>query len=189
MMVDEGATLSFVAATDATSRLLEVRQEEDGEGPCVDSLTFDHVVRTRDLAADERWPKLLPELPEAGVRAVLGVPLHIENVPVGSLNVFRDHPSDWSEAEVAALEAYAEVIESLLRSALHARQREQLAAQLQSALDSRVTIERAVGMVMARERVNAVSAFNRLRTTARSTGRKVVDVAAELLAEIPGNPS
>jgi GAF domain-containing protein len=187
MMVDDDSVLAAVAATDDVGRLLEVRQQETGGGPCVDALTFDRVVSTADLASDERWPALLPELPELGVRSVLGIPLHATRVPIGSLNVYRDQPGAWSDSEVSALEAYAELVENLLGSALQAQEHEQLAAQLQYALDTRVAIERAVGVVMGRERINAVAAFNRLRSSARSTGRKVADVAAELLAEIPGN--
>lgn len=189
MLVDDGSVLAAVAATDEPGRLLEIRQEQQGEGPCVDALTFDRVVSTEDLGSDDRWPALVPELPDAGVRAVLGIPIRIDQVAVGSLNVYRDRPGTWDDGEVAALEAYGGLVESLLRTALQSRERQQLAEQLQHALASRVVIDRAVGMVMARENVNAVAAFNRLRHRARDTGRKVADVAAELVGEIPGNPS
>lgn len=187
MMVDDSSALAAVAATDEVGRQLEVCQQETGVGPCVDALTFDRIVCTDDLACDERWPALLPTLPELGVRSILGVPLHATSVPIGSLNVYRDHPGAWSDSEVSALESYAELVENLLRSALQAQEQEQLAAQLQHALDHRVAIERAVGVVMGREQINAVAAFNRLRQSARSSERKVADIAAELLAEIPGN--
>lgn len=188
MMVDDTSMLRFVAATDAPGRLLESRQEEIGLGPCVDSLTFDQIVHTRDLADDERWPALLPELPEAGVRALLGVPIHADGIAVGALNVYRDQPGAWSDSEIAALQSYGTLIESLLRSALTARRRGELAEQLQHALDNRVVIERAVGVVMGRDDIDAVAAFNKLRQAARSSERKVAEIAAELLAQIPGNP-
>ncbi|HEX3975238.1 MAG TPA: GAF and ANTAR domain-containing protein [Solirubrobacteraceae bacterium] len=187
MLIDDSSALAVVAATDEPGRLLGVLQQQVGHGPCVDALTFDRTVSAGDLAADERWPAL-SELPGAGVRAVLGVPLHVDRVPVGSLNVYRDRPHDWTESEVAALIGYSSLIEGVLQTALHARERERLAEQLQHALDHRVVIERAVGVVMGRQNINAVAAFNQLRHRARSAQRPVVDVAAELLAEIPGNP-
>jgi GAF domain-containing protein len=187
MMVDETAMLRAVAATDERGFLLETQQEECGRGPCVDALTFDQVIWSTDLANDDRWPALVPELPDAGVRAVLGLPIHVGPVPVGSLNVYRDQPSEWSPAEIDALSAYATVIDGLFRAALQARNREELADQLQHALDHRVVIERAVGVVMGREAIDAVTAFNKLRDVARSSERKVADVATELLARIPGN--
>jgi len=185
MMVDDQSMLTAVAATDEPGRLLEIRQQEIGHGPCVDSLTFDQVVSTSDLAGDDRWPMLAPELPNRGVRAVLGVPIHVDNVPVGSLNVYRDQPGEWDPSETIALEAYGGLIESLLSTALQARHRGQLAQQLQHALNHRVVIERAVGVIMARQNLGPVDAFNQLRRRARSSERKVADVAADLLAELP----
>ncbi len=187
MLIDDTSVLAAVAATDEPGRRLEVLQQEVGHGPCVDALTFDRIVTTGDLAEDDRWPAL-SELPEVGVRAVLGVPLHAAHVPVGSLNVYRDRAHDWTDSEAAALTAYSSLVEGVLQTALQARERERLAEQLQHALDHRVAIERAVGVVMGRESINAVDAFNRLRHRARNGRRPVAEVAGELLAEIPGNP-
>lgn len=189
MMIDDSAMLSAVAATDDTGFLLETLQEEHGRGPCVDALTFDKVISSSDLAADQRWPTLVPELPDAGIRAVLGLPVHTAGVPVGSLNVYRNQPGEWSAAEIDALRAYATVVEGVFHGALQVRERSELADQLQHALDHRVAVDRAVGMIMGRDGVDAVSAFNKLREMARSSERKVADVAAELLAQIPGNLS
>jgi GAF domain-containing protein len=188
MMIDDQSALKAVAATDEPGRLLEIRQQEIGHGPCVDSLTFDQVVSTPDLAADDRWPQLLPDLPDRGVRAVLGVPLHANNLAVGSLNVYRNRPGEWDPSEVTALKAYGRLVESLLATALQAHERGQLAEQLQHALNHRVVIERAIGLVMGRENLGPVDAFNELRRTARSSERKVADVAAELLATLPISP-
>ena len=187
MMIDDTSMLRFVAATDEPGRLLESRQQAIGHGPCVDSLTFDRVICTSDLALDDRWPALLPELPEAGVRALLGVPIHADRMPIGALNVYRDRPAEWSDSEIDALQAYGTLIEGLLRTALMAHTRGEMVEQLQHALDHRVVIERAVGALMLRDGTDAVTAFNKLRNAARSSEQKVADVAAELLARIPGN--
>lgn len=183
MMVDDSSALCAVAATDEAGRLLETRQEQVGDGPCVETLTFDRVMQTVDLPADERWPKLGEEMREAGVRAVLGVPLHVDSIPVGALNVYRSQPHEWDDSEVSALQAYARLVENVLRGGLRVREREQLAEQLQHALDHRVTIERAVGVIMEREGVDAVTAFNHLRLIARNSQSKAAEVAKHLLAD------
>lgn len=187
MMIGESTMLCAVAATDEPGFLLERLQEEHGRGPCVDALTFDRVISTSDLAADQRWPALVPEVPDAGVRAVLGLPIHTGRVPVGSLNVYRNQAGEWSAGEIDALRAYATVLEGVLLAALQQRESDELAEQLQHALDNRVLIERAVGVTMGRDGIDAVSAFNKLRDLARSSERRVADVASELLAQIPGN--
>jgi GAF domain-containing protein len=183
MLVDDGQVLRYVAASDAASAALESAQEELGHGPCVDALVHDRLVTTTDLVTDERWPGLAERVSPAGARAVLGVPVTLAGGPVGSLNVYHGEPHDWDETECAALEAFGAVVESLMRSALQAHEQSAVAAQLQHALDSRVQIERAVGVLMGRERIDAVDAFDRLRRTARNRRVKVVAVAAELLEE------
>jgi GAF domain-containing protein len=185
MFIDDGATLRYVASTDEAGELLERTQEESGEGPCVDALTFDEVVQSQDLARDDRWPSLLPDVPDAGVRAVLGVPVHLAGTAVASLDAYVDEPWVWEPEQVTALEAYATLIENLLESALQLRERGALAEQLQRALDNRVMIERAVGFVMGQRGVDAVTAFNLLRRRARDEGRKVVAVAEDVLQGAP----
>jgi AmiR/NasT family two-component response regulator len=54
-------------------------------------------------------------------------------------------------------------------------------AQLESALDRRVVIERAKGVLMERHRVAERAAFELLREHARSSGRRVLDVARTVL--------
>jgi GAF domain-containing protein len=183
MLIDDTQVLRYVAASDRVSATLEAAQEELGHGPCIDSLVHNRLVTTSDIVADDRWPGLAERVAPAGVRAVLGVPVTLAGGPVGSLNVFHREPYDWDDTECAALQAFAGVVESLMRSALQAHEQSAVAAQLQHALDSRVQIERAVGLLMGRERIGAVDAFDRLRRTARNRRVKVVAVAAELLEE------
>lgn len=185
MFIDGNAVLRYVASTDKPGEMLERRQEEVGAGPCVDALTYDTIVQSEDLAHDDRWPQLLSHVPEAGVRAVLGVPVHLAGTVVASLDAYVDKPYTWAESEIQALEAYAGLIESLLVSALQLERRGELARQLQHALDNRVMIERAVGMIMGRDGVDAVTAFNRLRREARNRGSKVVTVAEAVLQRLP----
>jgi GAF domain-containing protein len=188
MFIDENAALRYVAATDEAGKLLEQRQEELGKGPCVDALTFDVIVQSEDLAADDRWPELRPDVTAAGVRAVLGVPVHLAGTAIASLDAYVDEPYRWDDSEIRALEAYANLIGNIVAGALQARRRGELAEQLQQALDNRVTIERAVGMIMALRGLDAVSAFNELRRAARNRGRKVVSVAEDLLGGAPFEP-
>ena len=145
---------------------------------------------TDDLAADPRWPQLSSSVSGLGIGSLLGVPVHVGRTSVGSLNVYRDATGPWDDDDIAALEAFAIVLEELLRHALTAQHRHQLAEQLDRALTNRVVIERAVGVMMAAERTDPVRAFNVLRDRARSERRKVADVADEILEAVqrPGDP-
>ncbi|GAB2583337.1 hypothetical protein Aab01nite_84640 [Paractinoplanes abujensis] len=181
MIVDENSTLHYVAASDERGHVLEKAQSATGTGPCVEAFVRDEVVVANDLRSDPRWPEVTPVLTREGVLAVLGCPLRLGGVPVGTLDVYRNEPHTWDESERTALIRYSEVIEAMLSTALNAQRAGELAGQLQYALDYRVVIERAVGYLMAQHRVDSVTAFNVLRSTARDQRRKVADVAQELL--------
>jgi GAF domain-containing protein len=181
MFMDDEQVMRYVAASDDPGRVLEVAQEEHGVGPCVDALINDVVVRADDIERDARYAAIAPIIVPVGVRAVLGLPVHIGGAAIGSLNAYCDHPTEWDDASVDALGAFASVIETIVASALLSERQSHVVAQLEYALQNRVTIERAVGVIMMRENLDAVSAFNRLRDEARHGRRKVADVAQKLL--------
>ena len=181
MLADGDRVLRYVAATDEAARILEEAQERSGKGPCVESLVLDSMVQTTDLSTDPRWPGLLSGYPDVAIRAVLGVPVRVAGVAVGSLNVYSDQPFDWDESDEKALRAYADLGASVLVGALHAHEQGRVVKQLEGALESRVTIERAVGVLMERHGLDAVEAFERLRRAARDSRRRVRDLAQELL--------
>lgn len=188
MVVDEQDLLRYVAASDGHGKALEKTEAETGEGPCTESFISTHVVTTPDVTAEaHRWPRLAAAMSAHPVRAVLGAPVKLGAIPIGTLDVYLDHVHEWDDSERAALARYAAVIETTLTAALQAHTAGELAGQLQYALDYRVVIERAVGYLMSRERTDAVSAFNTLRTTARNRRTKIGTVAQHLLdtGELP----
>jgi len=182
MIADEHQILRHVMSSDAPGHALEDVEAEQGEGPCTDRFVNNEVTSTTDLATDDRWVHTASVVGPLGVRAVLGIPIRVGGVPLGTLDVYRRTPHEWDTAEHRALRRYGEVMEIILASALAAERAGDLTQQLQYALDHRVIIERAVGYLMGRDQLDAVSAFNQLRRTARSQRRKVGDVAHELVA-------
>lgn len=181
LLLDADRALRSIAASDATGALLERAQEEFGEGPCIESFIIDEMVASGDLAADERWPRVTPTLLGGGVRAVLGVPVRLGGGPIGTLNVADDQPRAWSDSERDAVLHFGAVLENLLLVGLVADRNDRLARQLQYALDYRIPIERAVGYLMATLRTDAITAFEKLRRTARDERRRVSDLAEEIL--------
>jgi len=181
MVLDPQEVLRYVMASDDHVRALEEAQEDAGQGPCIDSLVHCKVVATTDARDDERWPRLAPLLEGTAVHAVLGVPLVVSGNAIGTLNAYADEPHEWHSSEEAAIAKFAEMAAELVRVSLTATRQGQLAEQLQYALDHRLPIERAVGIVMASEGLGAVEAFDRLRRQARSRGMRVADLAVQVL--------
>jgi hypothetical protein len=108
-----------------------------------------------DLRADPRFDRIGFVLRSAGIRGALCVPVEVLGGPIGTLDLFTAIPRVWDDSEVSAAHAYAGVVASLLGSAVAAHANSRLAKQLQTALDSRVLIEQAKGVLMASEKVNA----------------------------------
>jgi ANTAR domain-containing protein len=101
------------------------------------------------------------------------------------LDVYAADPRGWDQSEVSALQTYAGVVASLLGAAAKAELTGALAQQLQVALESQGLIERAKGALMERERLDEQEAFTHLRRAARSSGRKLSEVAREVAAGQP----
>jgi GAF domain-containing protein len=121
----------------------------------------------------------------ASFRAVLSVPVELAGGPIGTLDAYVRGERAWNESEVSALQACAGVVANLLGHAVAAYTQGRLARQLQVALEHRVVIEQAKGALMEREMLDAATAFERLRSVARSGQRTVAEVAREVLAGVP----
>jgi len=188
MLADEHGELHYVIASCPTSRFLEQAQIETGQGPCVDTYLHERVTVAADLANDERYPIAGPLITARGIGAVLGVPIRLSGIPIGSLDVYLDRAHAFDDSEIRALTRYGEVVDAMVQAAVAASHTGQLADQLSYALDYRAPIERGIGYLMARDSLDHTAAFNKLRAAARASRRKIGEVAAELLAtgQLPG---
>ena len=184
MLLSEDGVLRYITASDEPGRMLEALQEQFGEGPCVDAFLTDAPVLAGDMGPDPRWPSVGPLAAGHGVHAVLGVPVDLREGPVGTLNVYAAQPHHWDKADVAAIEAYTRVIASLLRAAVRAHLSGKAATQLQHALDHRSLIEQAKGVVMQRRGIDQQAAFELLRSQARSSRRRLHDVALQTVRSV-----
>ena len=120
-------------------------------------------------------------LGNAGFQAGISAPIELHGGPIGSLDLFWARPRDWDDSEIGALEAYAGIVANLLGSAAAAHLKGRLAEQRQGGLAHGAVIEQAKGVLMERERVDAATAYGRSPAAARSSSRKVVDLAREVL--------
>jgi len=185
MLADRQGTLRWVTATNQAEQAFEQAERDLGEGPCIDAFTGGRVIWTADLRSDPRWPRLAPAARTNQIRGVLSAPVLLDDQPIGTCNALTNAARGWTEADAGAVRAFAMVLGRLIGSITDARHKAELTAQLQFALNSRVLVEQAKGVLMEREGVDAERAFELLRRRARSSERKLVDVARELIARRP----
>jgi PAS domain S-box-containing protein len=181
MLLDETGDLRWLQTSDRLTRAFEQAQVQFHEGPCIDAFEEDAVVWTEDLRHDHRWPRMRA-VSQGNVRAMLCAPIAAADGPIGTCNIISSEPRTWSRADIGTVRAYARAFGTLLRTAAEAYASSVLASQLQHALDQRVVIEQAKGILMERSGLSSQAAFERLRSTARSRHRKLADVAAEVVS-------
>jgi GAF domain-containing protein len=179
LLDDQRGQLALVASSSEETRLLEIYQLQNNQGPCLDCVRNRAIVTSEDLEADtRRWPTFVPEALAAGFRSVTAVPLRLRDDVIGGLNMFSASPRALSEADLRLSQALADAatIGILQQRAVH--RTSVLAEQLQLALNSRVSIEQAKGVIAERHGVTMEVAFEALRRHARDHNLKLNDVAS-----------
>ena len=185
MLVDQAGALRWASASDQIAEAGEGDLDRLAQGPCTTAFAQRAPAAVPDLSAQLGRRTLAQVGVEDGNHAALSVPVQVGGGPVGTLDVHVTAPREWDDSQVAALQAYAGLVASLLAAAGTARVRGRLADQLQGALEHRLLIEQAEAVLITREGLDGQAAFEWLRTAARSAGCAVVEVAGEVLGGAP----
>ncbi|MEH0824212.1 MULTISPECIES: GAF and ANTAR domain-containing protein [unclassified Micromonospora] len=181
LLTDQQGTLQVVAASSERTRLLELFQLQTDQGPCVDCFRTGRPVSVVDLSATGRWPRFTAAAAEVGFAAVHALPMRLRSEVIGALNLFDSQPGALDEGRLYIGQALADVatIGLLQQRAIH--RRDILTEQLQTALNSRVLIEQAKGVLAERLQVDVGEAFALLRSGARSHNRRLSDLAQAIV--------
>ncbi|MFE2047435.1 GAF and ANTAR domain-containing protein [Streptomyces sp. NPDC059459] len=167
---------------------LDLRQYENGSGPCVDAAETGEAQYSPDLAAETRWPTYTEYALATGVRCVLALPLPVQSETGAALNLYGREPGSLAEGREAA-RTFAVRAADAVNEALRLERQQASAADVRTALLSRSVIDQAVGILMARERIDAHHALERLRRASQHTNVKLRDLCDELVARASGGAS
>ena len=183
MLVDASGRLRVMSSSSERSRLLELMEIQNDEGPCLDCHREGRPVLVADLAAQRaRWPGFAEEAMRVGFGAVYALPMRLRSDTIGALNLFHRDPDTITEATLRIGQALADVATIAILQQRAAQAREELAQQLQTALNSRVIIEQAKGLLAERQHADMPTAFSLLRGHARSTHQQLSEVARAVVA-------
>jgi GAF domain-containing protein len=186
LLVDQRGTLNLVAASTDQARLLELFQLQNEEGPCLDCYHSGQSVACADLgAAPQRWPRFAAAAREQGFTAVHAVPMRLRDQILGALNLFRSTPTAIPAQATAIAQSFANVatISILQTRALH--HSEMVTEQLQAALNSRILLEQAKGILAERRHISLTEAFTLMRTYARNHNRPLSQIAKAVITHAP----
>ena len=178
MLVDDRGSLEVMATSSSRADMLEVLQLAEGQGPCVDCYRAGEIVRVDDLAATgDKWPVFQRSAKVLGIRSVLAVPLRLRGQTIGAMNLFSADVAAVSDHDVALAQALADVATIGILQSRAAGRNEELQNQLKSALESRVLIEQAKGVISGAHEITVEQAFHRLRDHARSNNMRLLEAA------------
>lgn len=178
VLSDQKGGLRMAAASSEQARLVELFAIQADDGPCPECVRTGEQVWSADLGVEGlRWPRFAPAARAAGFHAAHAVPMRLRRTVIGALNLLTTRSDGVGEGSVRLGQALADVatIGILQQRAIHDSM--MLAEQLQTALNSRVVIEQAKGVLSAHAGVDMHQAFAALRGYARSTNVRLSDLA------------
>ena len=178
MLVAPEGDLRVMASSSETMRMLELFELQSQEGPCLDCYRTGQPVLNQDLATvNGRWPRFAAEALAVGFHSVHALPMRLRGSVIGALNLFHIEPGEMRPADVEAAQALADVATIAILQHRAAFEAQVLNEQLSHALNTRIVIEQAKGMVAEREGLDMEQAFSMLRSHARSHNLRLADVA------------
>ncbi|MEU8898945.1 GAF and ANTAR domain-containing protein [Nocardia sp. NPDC048505] len=183
LLADHHGKLQVLAATSEETHLLELFQLESDNGPCLQAYDTGSPVPVDDLAAAAfRWPGFVRRGLDNGYLSVYALPLRVRAETIGALNLFGATTNALRPEDLRVAQALADVacVAILQHRILH--RSESLNSQLRSALNSRIIIEQAKGVLAERGQLTMDQAFHRLRDYARTNDLRLVDLSAKVVA-------
>jgi GAF domain-containing protein len=192
LLADGHGALRLVAASTEQARVAELFQIQNDEGPCLDCYRTGQPIVVGDVSAGPaatRWPRFAAAAAQMGFGGVHAIPMRLRDQVIGTLNLFRGAPNGMDPAVARAARALVDIatIGILQERAVH--QQELVASQLQAALNSRVMIEQAKGVLAERHQMTPDQAFGMLRRYARNNNRPLTELAGDVIrgtADIAG---
>jgi hypothetical protein len=182
LLQDAPGELDVVASTSESSRLVEAMQLSAQNGPCIESYLTGRVVDVPDIAASpERWARFRESALEQGFRSAYAIPMRLRATTIGTVNLLRDHVGELDASDILAARAFADVATIGILHQRSNRENEVIAQQLRTALNSRIVIEQAKGVVAHTRNVSIDQAFDLIRSYARSNRLGLSEVAARLV--------
>lgn len=182
LLADQRGALHVVAASSERVADLEAFQAQRAQGPCHTCYLDGQPVNVPDLAAAaQKWPDFAAVAAKAGVASVHAVPMRLRDDVVGALNLFGTTPGALNKADLRLAQALADVATIALVQDRAATDKNLVNEQLQNALDSRVVLEQAKGVLSYNGDLDMVDAYAALRKYARNHNLKLTDLAPALV--------
>ncbi len=182
MLVAPAGDLRLAASSSEEMRVVELFEIQTDEGPCLDSYRSGQPIVNVDLmTVDGRWPRFAPVAIQAGFRSVHALPMRLRGTILGAVNLFNADTGAMAEIDLLAVKALADMATIAIVQHRAAMEAQVLNEHLQNALNDRLLIEQAKGVLAERTGVDIEQGFSTMRNHARNHNLKLVDVARHII--------
>lgn len=168
--------------TDEESPEIDSVQYDTGVGPCLDSLRDGVVYAIPSTAHDTKWKPFSNACVTHGVLSTLSLPIKNGDEAIGAMNLYAREAEAFDDDAQTLGVAFAEQAAIVIGNATAYWEAKALGEQLTQALESRVMIEQAKGLLMSTG-LTSDAAFEVLRKASQRQNRKLQLVAADVVAE------
>ena len=184
LLADEEGDLRVLAVTSESVRTIELLQIHTSSGPCFDAFASGEIVMAsfNQPAAMDRWPVFAGAALEAGFGSIVAIPMKLRDHALGALNLFRVSEDDLPDEELTAAKALTDMAAIAILQNRAAHDSDVLVNQLQQALNSRVIIEQAKGVIAQKMDVDMEKAFAHLRNYSRNHNVILRKVAEDIVS-------
>jgi transcriptional regulator with GAF, ATPase, and Fis domain len=182
LLADPQGEFRVVAASSESVARVEHFEIRNQEGPCLECIGTGLIVNCEDLNAQiQRYPHFAREALDAGFRSAFALPMRLRDQTIEALSLLGPKPNPLSADDLVPAQALADVATIGVLQHQAADEARTLSGQLQHALDSRVIIEQAKGILAQAGGIDVEESFAALRRYTRSRGERLTDVAGSIV--------
>jgi transcriptional regulator with GAF, ATPase, and Fis domain len=182
VLLDRRGDLQVMASSTERMRVAELFEVQNEEGPCFDCQRGGEQILNETLdSSDDRWPRFGPMARDAGFRMAHALPLRLRGDVIGAMNIFDTELREMTSLQVNLSQFLADAATIGILQERSVRHQTDIAGHLQGALNSRIVIEQAKGVVAEQQKVSMEDAFAMLRGYARKSRVPLSELAHSIV--------
>lgn len=178
---------STAAYTDERTLAVDFGQYQRDDGPCLQAMRDEAVLRFDVDEAEERWPDFVADARANDVRSFLAAPLMLRGEAIGALNLYSSKPSGFTALDDVLVALFTGQAAIGIANARMYADAVRLTEQLQEAISSRSVIDQAKGVLMARQGIDEHAAFELLKRDSQHRNIKLREIAAQVVGSTQPN--
>lgn len=186
VLADDDGDLQLVASSSEQAHLVEIIQLSAGAGPCVDAFQTGQSITVANIAVEgDRWPVFQAAAFTQGFQAIFATPMRLRGQVIGALNLFSKDIGGPTVQDALIAQALADIATISILQERTVQDTQIVNEQLQRALQSRVLIEQAKGVLSAVGSLDMDQSFTAMRDYARKNRLPLRDVALQVAERSP----